>query len=29
MTFDETRGQADEEFDLQPDHSGILEYSTK
>ncbi|CAD5111603.1 DgyrCDS898 [Dimorphilus gyrociliatus] len=29
MTFDDVRGQADEEFDMQPDHSGILEYSTK
>ncbi|KAL7646773.1 UNVERIFIED_CONTAM: hypothetical protein RMT77_002028 [Armadillidium vulgare] len=29
MTFDEVRGKADQEFELQPDPSGTLEYNTK
>ena len=26
MTFDDAEGKADQEFDMQPDHQGILEY---
>lgn len=29
MTFDDASGEADQEFDLQPDHTGTLEYHTK
>jgi len=29
MTFDDTGAQCDQEFDLQPDHEGKLEYYTK
>ena len=29
MTFDDTGAEADQEFDLNPDHSGVLEYKTK
>ena len=29
MTFDDTNCVPDQEFDLQPDHTGELEYATK
>uniref|UniRef100_T1IRT3 PITH domain-containing protein n=1 Tax=Strigamia maritima TaxID=126957 RepID=T1IRT3_STRMM len=29
MSFDDARGPADQEFDLQPDQTGTLEYATK
>ena len=29
MTFDDTSCKPDQEFDLQPDHTGELEYATK
>ena len=29
MSFDDASSKADQEFDLQPDHKGELEYNTK
>jgi hypothetical protein len=29
MTFDEVSSEADQEFDMQPDSSGSIEYITK
>ena len=29
MSFDDVGSEADQQFDLQPDHSGVLEYRTK
>jgi hypothetical protein len=29
MSFDDTGAEADQEFDMQPDRTGTLEYTTK
>ena len=29
MTFDDAGSNADQEFELSPDHSGAIEYKTK